>query len=307
MDSAPITGCEMRARHLLKRKALAVGTPQYFVKAKGVELAVYDSDPMASKIPIVCLHAIGHSGGDYAAFEAHFSKTFRIITVDWPGHGLSSIDQLPVSARRYAALLGDLLDTLELTRPILLGNSIGGSAAIEVAINSPVRIRGLVLCNPGGLDKGGFLAKLFIRHLLSRFRWGVQEDPRFEGWYKKYYARILLGSAATTRREAIVEAGYEMAPRLVEAWSSFMLPQADLRQVVNRLRIPVFIGWAMKDRLVQWHRNRLTVQSIPNVQVVRFERSGHSPFLEEPVAFHQRIGPFLASLRDGEEVHAPHA
>jgi 4,5:9,10-diseco-3-hydroxy-5,9,17-trioxoandrosta-1(10),2-diene-4-oate hydrolase len=306
MNNALVTECEVHARHLLRREALAVVTPRCFVKVKGVDLAVHDSDPRASKIAIVCLHAIGHGGGDFAAFGATFSKTFRIITVDWPGHGASATDGQPVSARRYATLLGDLLDTLELTRPILLGNSIGGSAAIEVAINSPARVRGLVLCNPGGLDKGGFLAKLFIRYLLSRFRWGVQEDPRFQGWYKKYYTSILLGAAVAARREAIVEAGYEMAPRLMEAWNSFMFPQADLRQVVNRLRIPVFIGWAMKDRLVQWHRNRLAVQSIPTVQVVRFERSGHSPFLEEPVEFHHRVAPFLASLREEDEVCAPH-
>jgi 4,5:9,10-diseco-3-hydroxy-5,9,17-trioxoandrosta-1(10),2-diene-4-oate hydrolase len=279
-----------------RRYTLAVAEPRRIVVVDGVSIAVHDSDPTGVKPAIVCLHAMGHGGGDYAEFERMFRDRFRVITVDWPGHGASQPDHQPASARRYASLLSGLVDALGLDRPVLFGNSIGGAAAIALAQQHPNRVRALVLCNPGGLDPGGLFAGLFIDHLVSRFRRGVAGEARFRDWFADYYADILLGPEAETRRVAIVAAGYESAPRLVEAWTSFAQPEADLRSGLPLLRMPVFVGWAMRDGLVQWSRNRDAVTSIPGATIVRFEHSGHAPFLEEPAAFNAAVTPFLAAL-----------
>jgi 4,5:9,10-diseco-3-hydroxy-5,9,17-trioxoandrosta-1(10),2-diene-4-oate hydrolase len=267
------------------------------VPIEGVDVAVHDSDPSGTKPAIVCLHAIGHGGGDFASFSAHFEGDFRVVTVDWPGHGASSHDTKPASARRYAEVLLALLDALGLERPILFGNSIGGAAALRVARSHPERVRALVLVNPGGLDPGGFFAGLYIDHLVSRFRRGVSGEARFREWFAEYYADILLGPEARPRRDAIVNAGYESAPRLVEAWTSFKSPDANLRPMLPALRAPVFVGWAMRDGIVQWSRNRDAVESIPGVTLARFEQSGHAPFLEESRAFNAAVAPFLKGLK----------
>lgn len=279
------------------RLALAVSEPRRIIVVDGVPIALHDSDPTASKPAIVCVHAIGHGGGDFAAFEQAFSERFRVITVDWPGHGASGQDAQPASAHRYAVLLLGLLDALGLERPILFGNSIGGAASIILAQQHPARVRALLLCNPGGLDPGGFFAGLFIDHLVSRFRRGVAGEAQFREWFADYYSDILFGSVAERRREAIIAAGYESAPRLVEAWTSFAQPEADLRSGLPSLRMPVFVGWAMRDGLVQWSRNRDAVGSIPRATVVRFEHSGHAPFLEESAAFNAAVAPFLEGVR----------
>jgi pimeloyl-ACP methyl ester carboxylesterase len=280
-----------------RRLALAVAEPRRIIEVDGVPIAIHDSDPSGAKPAIVCLHAIGHGGGDFAAFAQAFQDRFRVITVDWPGHGASGDDAQPASARHYAALLVGLLDALGLDRPVLFGNSIGGAAAIAVAEAHPDRVRALVLCNPGGLDPGGFIAGWFIQHRVARFQRGAAGEARFQEWFARDYARVLRGPEAAPRRAAIVAAGYESAPRLVEAWTSFAAPAADLRPGLADLRLPVFVGWAMRDGLVQWGRNRAAVQSIPGVTVARFERSGHAPFLEESGAFASAVAPFLDGLR----------
>ena len=280
------------------RLALAVPEPRRQVLVDGVTLAFHDSDPAGAKPAIVCLHAIGHGGGDFTAFTRAFEQRFRIVMLDWPGHGASGQDREPASARRYAFLLLGLLDALALERPILFGNSIGGAAAIRVAQKFPNRIRALLLCNPGGLDPGGIIAGLFIRHLVSRFRRGVAGEARFQDWFSRYYANVLPATEAEARRDAIVAAGYESAPRLVEAWSSFAQPEADLRAGLAKLRMPVFVGWAMRDRLVQWARNRKALALIPGARLARFENSGHAPFLEESETFNSAVEPFLGALPD---------
>lgn len=278
------------------RATLAVPAPHRTITVDGVALAVHDSAPDGGKPAIVCLHAIGHGGGDFRDFEGAFGDRFRIVVVDWPGHGASGDDRAPASAARYEELLRGVLDALALDAPILFGNSIGGAAALRFARHSPERVRALVLCNPGGLDPGGFVARLFIRHLVSRFEHGVRGDPRFRGWYASYYEGVLLGSHAAARRDRIVAAGYESAPRLVEAWTSFVTPEADLRAGLPALHVPVFVGWAMRDGLVRWSRNRAALNTIPELTLVRFEHSGHAPFLEEPAAFDAAVSPFLAAL-----------
>lgn len=280
-----------------RRLALAVAEHRRTIVVDGVSIAIHDSDPTGAKPTIIGLHAIGHGGGDFASFEQAFRDQFRVITVDWPGHGASGQDAQPASAQRYAALLLGLIGALDLDQPILFGNSIGGAAALQLAQQHPTRVRALVLCNPGGLDPGGFISGLFIDHLVARFRRGAAGDARFRDWFAGYYADILLGTAAAQRRAAIVAAGYESAPRLVEAWTSFARAEADLRAGLPALRQPVFVGWAMRDRLVRWDRNRAAVASIPTATVVRFENSGHAPFLEEPEAFNAAVRPFLDALR----------
>jgi 4,5:9,10-diseco-3-hydroxy-5,9,17-trioxoandrosta-1(10),2-diene-4-oate hydrolase len=279
-----------------RRLALAAPEPRRLVVVDGVSLAVHDSDVTSSKPVIVCLHAIGHGGGDFAAFEAAFVDRFRIITVDWPGQGASGQDTQPASAGRYASLLLGLLDELGLERPILFGNSIDGAAAITLAQQEPARVRALVLSNPGGLDPGGFFSVLLIDHLISRFQRGVAGEARFRDWFADYYADILLGPEAAVRRDAIIAAGYESAPRLVEAWTSFAQPDADLRPGLPSLQLPVFVRWAMRDRLVQWSCSRDAIVSIPRATIFRFESSGHMPFLEESAAFNAAVAPFLDDL-----------
>lgn len=278
------------------RLALAVAVPRSFVTVDDVDVAVHDTDPSGRLPTIVCLHAIGQGGGDFAAFAAAFRDRFRIVTVDWPGHGASGQDHVPASAERYAGLLRGVLDALKVEKAIVFGNSIGGAAAIALAQRSPERVAALVLCNPGGLDPGGFVADLFIRHLARRFERGGRGDPRYLDWYEAYYDRILLGEVVSARRREIVAAGYETAPRLTEAWTSFSAPESDLRAGVPSLRMPVFVGWAMRDRLVQWGRNRRAVLAFPDVTVHPFADAGHAPFLEAPEEFNAAVAPFLARV-----------
>lgn len=297
MSCAPtlLSRAELEPR-LPRRLALAVAEPRSTVTVEGVELAVHDTDPGGQKPSVVCFHAIGHGGGDFAAFEAAFRDRYRVITVDWPGQGASGPDSQPASAKRYEVLLAGLLGALKLDKPVLFGNSIGGAAAIRYAEAHPDQVRAVIVCNPGGLDPGGFFASLFINHLVSRFQRGVDGEARFHDWFAEYYAEVLRAPEAASRRDAIVAAGYESAPRLVEAWTSFAQPDADLRAGLARLTMPVFVGWAMQDNLVQWSRNHDAVEALPHSTVVKFERSGHAPFLEEPTAFNAAVEPFLRSL-----------
>lgn len=282
---------------LLRRLCLASTEPRTTVSVLGVDLAVHDSDPTGGKPPIVCLHAIGHAGSDFAAFERAFADRYRVLTIDWPGQGASGPDLQPASAIRYAELLDALVRALDLHTLTLLGNSIGGAVAIRYAAANPARVRALMLTDSAGLDAnpGGFLPSLVIGYYERKFRSGARRDPSFQRWFASFYASVLITPEARAQRDAIVASAYEIAPILVEAWASFKRKDNDVRALAKTLRMPVLVAWAKRDGVIRWSRNRAAVEQIPGATVQLFD-AGHAAFLERPAEFNAAASRFLARV-----------
>jgi pimeloyl-ACP methyl ester carboxylesterase len=250
------------------------------ISVDGVTLAVRR---IGRGAPLVCLHAIGHDSRDFEALAERIGGRFEVIALDWPGHGASGPDSRPVSAGRYGQLLDGALDSLAIREPILLGNSIGGAAAILSA--SRRSARGLVLCDSGGLVEVNALVARFCGAFARFFAAG----ERSAGWYAPAYAlyyRLLLlpRPAARARRRRIVADGRRLAPLLRQAWESFGRPEADIRSVVARLDIPVWAAWAAHDRVIPLSACLPAIKALRHGRLTRYT-AGHAVFLEEPDAF----------------------
>jgi 4,5:9,10-diseco-3-hydroxy-5,9,17-trioxoandrosta-1(10),2-diene-4-oate hydrolase len=292
------TACTPALRSVTKvdrplRETLAAPEPRALHWVLGVDLSVHDRG--GDRPVVLCLHAIGHGGSDFAGVEAALGEDWRVIMVDWPGQGNSGPDAEPASAARYTQLLEDLVIELKLERLVILGNSIGGAVAMRYAAAHPTNVRALVLANPGGLDPGGVLARFFIGTLVDHFQQGVRNEVRFDTWFRDYYADILVTEASRLQRERIVAAGYEHAALLAQAWQSFAADDANVEALVPKLTMPVLFTWAKRDQLISWDRNRAAVERFPHAKVEFFE-AGHSPFLETPGEFNQSLQRFLTGL-----------
>ena len=279
----------------IKRNQVGVIDPKQFFQIEGVELAVHDSDPQSNKTVMLCLHAIGHGGRDFAELEKAFSNRYRIITLDWPGQGFSGQDNIPASSIRYSILLNGLVDKLKINNFIIIGNSIGAAAALKYAIDHQDKIKAMILSNPGGLDSGGMLASVFLWWMESRFEVGAEKKDRYQNWFKNYYDEVLITDQSKSEKDRIVASAYEIAPRLVEAWHSFRLPENDFKAEIPKIKIPILFAWASEDRYVQWARNKEAVEKFSNAKVIQF-KAGHSPFLETPEEYISAIKDFLNSL-----------
>jgi pimeloyl-ACP methyl ester carboxylesterase len=107
-------------------------------------------------IPIVFWHALGPdaSGAALADVAAVLARDgFHVVAVDGPGFGKSPL--LPPERYRLAALvatLHDLIDVLELDRPVVMGHSWGGAVSVRYAAAHPEDVRALVLLDSGHID-----------------------------------------------------------------------------------------------------------------------------------------------------------
>jgi len=254
------------------------------IRVDGIDLAYSDE---GSGPPLVCLHAIGHDGSDYDSF--HLS---RKIALDWPGQGASGPDRVPPTSRRYAELLEKFLDALGLDQVVLVGNSIGGAAAIRYAAAHPQRVRALVIMNPGGLDRGGRLARFAVRLMAAFFAAGARGRRWFARAFAVYYRMVLRKPRAAATRDRIIADGYRIAPLLHQAWLGFADADADLRPLAPRVTAPTLFAWARHDRFIPYGRSRAAVGRFPRAKVQLFD-AGHAPQLETPDELTAAVREFL--------------
>jgi len=271
----------------------AVGTrSDRQIRIDGVDLA-YDDE--GSGPAIVCTHAVGHGAGDFAGFTDRHCGRWRVIALDWPGHGRSSTDQRPPSSGRYGELLVQLLDALDLENAILLGNSIGGGAALRAAAARPGRVRGAVVCNSSGLVAHGLQKRLFTGALARFYARGARGGRWTRRAFAAMYRGVLSEPPAAEHRERIVATWPGVAPLLADAWRSFGQPDDDLSPILPTIDCPVLVTWSVGDRLNPLAFNRPGIALLPKGRLATFP-GGHAPFLECPAAFDAAFAAFADAL-----------
>lgn len=273
------------------REEAGVPTGSAEIMVEGVRLAV----TRAGRGPaVVCLHAIGHGGRDFEGLAHAVEDRFEVIRIDWPGQGCSGPDTHSASAARYAELLAGVLEQLQIKQPIIVGNSIGGAAALLYSRQHDVKA--LVLCDPGGL----VAVNAFVRGFCAVFAWffgrGAARAGWFEAAFRAYYRYLVLPSAAAAdQRERIIRSAYEIAPTLQQAWQSFGRPEADIRPVAESLEIPVWFAWSKSDRVIPLSLCMPCIRKMKNARVTTF-KGGHAAFLEQPQQFVEAFVKFATAL-----------
>ena len=275
---------------LIEEIGVAAGSPTIVVD--GVNLAVSREGRGPA---VVCLHAIGHGGRDFDAFAAAVKDRFEVIRVDWPAQGRSGPDAKTACAARYGELLAGMIAQLKIERPIILGNSIGGAAAIIYAASHPVAA--LVLCDSGGLVE----VTPAIARACNGFAGFFAAGARGAWWFKSafwvYYRFLVLPSpAARAQRRRIIAAAYDIAPVLRDAWKSFGEKSADIRSLAQGLDVPVWFAWATDDRVIPLSMCLPAITAMRNATLTRFG-GGHAAFLERPTAFATAFVRFAKSVR----------
>jgi len=134
-----------RARPILEARAYPAGTPfrvQYRT-IHGSRLRLIDT---GSGQPVVLIHGIGASVYNWRyALPALVTAGYRVIAFDNRGFGFSDQTAHGYHNADYVRLLVSLLDSLGISSAVLVGHSMGGTIAAEVALTHPDRVRGLVL------------------------------------------------------------------------------------------------------------------------------------------------------------------
>jgi pimeloyl-ACP methyl ester carboxylesterase len=253
--------------------------------------------------PLVVLPAANHPWGDYLPMLERFSGERRVAALDWPGFGNSdrpAPGDFEYSAASYAALLAPWMDALGMARAVFVGNSVGGAAALRLALAQPARVAGLALIAPAGFTPPGPRRALACRVLGTTGLLAALE-PVLTALYlgpANDATRALLGD----RRAARATAGHAASIAAYAAlWRSFDRPESDLRTAPRAIIAPTIIMRGALDPVFTATDARGASAAIgerPALEVV-LPNAGHLPFLQQPERFVGAIRGLLETVEAG--------
>ena len=212
------------------------------------------------------------------------AESTRLIAPSHPGFGGSEQPRSFNTIDDLAYFYLDLIDTLDVAGVTVVGVSLGGWIAAEMAVKSTQRLSRLVLANAVGIKVGGRQT----RDIADIFAVTEQElnalayyDPRLAA---RDYKSMPDAAVRTVARNREATARY--------GWSPY-LHDPKLKGRLHRIRIPTLFLWGTGDRILSQDYGRAYCAAIPGARFETIERAGHFPHVEQPDAFARRVLGFM--------------
>jgi len=232
--------------------------------------------------PLVFLHgAGGHTG--WMAFLEELSPRFAVYAPEHPGFGQSDDPPWLDGVGDLAYFYLDFLKALGLERVHLMGTSLGGWIAAEMAVRDTARLASLTLVGAVGITaQGETIPDIFrmpVEENLRRFYADQERAARRVGDVAKADMRLIAKNQATVTRLAY-------RPR-------FYNP--DLSKWLHRIDVPTLLIWGAEDGLVPPAFGAAYRALIPGAKLVVLPAAGHAPFDEQKDAFLAAFSEFIGA------------
>jgi pimeloyl-ACP methyl ester carboxylesterase len=263
------------------------------------------SEGADSSQPLVFVHGLSGSWQNWLEQLPVFADERRVVTLDLPGFGYSPMPAEQISISGYARLLERLLDTLEIDAAAVVGNSMGGFIAAELAIAFPQRVERLVLISAAGIST--------TAEAMPHTARVVPAIRRLERLLLATTAGVAAKSDTVVRRARLREAllnvvvrhpGQLPAPLAAEQLRGAGKPgfvqgleavlDYNIRERLPEIACPTLIVWGDRDRLITVRDADVFAELIRNSRKVVFADTGHVAMLERPAAFNALLKDFLA-------------
>ncbi len=277
---------------------------QVEVTANGLRISTYLYGPPDAP-SLLWLHGLGATKTSWLPSLGPFADSFRMIVPDLPGHGESEKPRTDYTPRYYARSMRKLLDAAGVDRAVVVGNSMGGRVALELAVRSPDRVRGLALLAPA-------VPGLRVRYLLGFMRIvpteiGAIPFPVRERLTKLVISR-LFSDPSVLSEESRLAAADEFI-RIYSAPTARMAFLDSLRHILlepskpfwarmERVRTPALIVWGEEDHMLPVRLAGRLADALPTRDVLIMPKVGHVPQIESLDTTNAAVLKFLAGLPD---------
>jgi pimeloyl-ACP methyl ester carboxylesterase len=284
------------------RKRTEADVEQMDVKAGDVNLSCYVYGP-AGAPPVLFLHGLGATKVSWLPNLGELAKKFRLIVPDMPGHGESAKPKTDYTARFYARMMRKLLEALGVEHAQVVGNSMGGRAALELAARSPDRVSSLLLLAPA-------VPGLRVRYLLGFMKVIPSEIAMIPFPVRDRLMRYVLSQLFVDPTVLTESARAAAADEFIRVYSTIEARMAfldSLRQIVTeapkpfwarmqRVRQPALVVWGEKDRLLPVRLAPRLADALPNSELLLMPNVGHVPQFEATERTNDLMMKFLTKF-----------
>lgn len=252
--------------------------------------------------PILFIHGLSGSWQNWLENLPEMAREHRVVALDLPGFGHSEMPRERITITRYAATVDAVLTTLGIDRAAIVGNSMGGFVAVDIALHHPERVEKLVLVAAAGLS---------VEHVRNdRAMVALRRLERLINGYNGFIATRsdLVSRRAGLRRQLLrlVAAHPDRLPAplvseqlrasgkpgfvdAVEAVTTY-----PIRTRLPEVDCPTLVIWGEKDRLVPVADAERFTRGIPGSRKLVYADTGHVAMLERPERFNADLRTFLA-------------
>lgn len=233
-----------------------------------------------------------HGGGGPVSsmpFANTLSESFEIIAPVHPGFAGSAIPDHFDDLQDLIYLYLDLMDALALEDAVMMGFSMGGWTAAELAVISTARLSKLILVDAVGVKVGG----RDDRDIVDVFA-TPQEDLTQLMWHDPSKAPD-PAQMTDTQREIVQSNRVALG---LYTWQPYM-HNPKLPRRLHRIDIPTLVLWGESDGLVTPDYGRAYSQMIPDARFAVIPEAGHAPQAEQPDAFVQQVLSFVNNEPEG--------
>ncbi|MDH5238361.1 MAG: alpha/beta fold hydrolase [Acidimicrobiia bacterium] len=278
--------------------------PRRHVTIHGHDVSYRLAHADRSRPTILLIHGMAGSSRTWRDVMPALARDYTVLAPDLIGHGESAKPMGDYSLGAYASGLRDLLAVLELGPVTVIGQSLGGGVAMQLAYQHPELVDRLVLVGSGGLGRE-------VSWLLR-----VLTLPGAE-----YLMPVLFPPLFRDRGDAISRSLHRRglhAPRLAEMWRAYAsLTQAENRAAfVRTLRavldpggqsvnatdrlylaaaMPTMIVWGDDDPIIPIEHAYNAHATIAHSRLEIFEGAGHFPHVEQPERFVEVVRDFMVT------------
>jgi len=231
--------------------------------------------------PLLFLHGAG--GSNWRPGYDRLAERFRVYLPEHPGFGVTERPDWLETIQDLAIWYMDLIDHLQLAPVRLVGHSLGGWTAAELASLCSHPLRKLVLIDPAGLRiPGEQRPDLFLMNPEESIR-TLYNDQKL--------ADAILAMQPTPEQAQAQIRNKNMTARL--GWNPYLCNPA-LEPRLRRIKVPSLIVWGKQDRIIPLAHGELYAQHIPGAKLAVIDHCGHVAPVEQADEFGRIVGKSLA-------------
>lgn len=284
---------------------------QFFIFSISIFPAPYAIISVVSRIPIhnlslnyeasgqgtsvLCLHGWASSAQMWQRTDQRLAPNYRVIRLDLPGFGDSNrlAPGFDFSMRSYAAVVRAFLREVSPKPAIVVAHSMGCLVALQLTLDAPDLVQGLVLCNPVVSGRIGPGLDVFVRWRLGQrvLRVSQQSHALARLGQQAFFANVRYFRGVAVQRNVVDLS--RAAPEAIIGCLHAIL-QTNLSPHLSEIQAPTLLITGVHDRTVPVAEARLAARRIPGAHLAIVPRASHLPMDEQPILFDRLLEGFLA-------------
>jgi len=243
--------------------------------------------------PLLFVHGLGGRWQNWLETIPRLAATRRVVALDLPGFGRSQMPREAITIPGYAATLDRLCDLLELESVVLVGNSMGGFVAAEMALRFSARVERIALVSAAAVSIADFNPLPASALLGAIAHTPLASDAGARALLARPRIRHLAFATVVRHptllaRDLLCElTGGRGAPGLPDALKAMI--NHDVRDELREIAAPALIVHGRDDVLVPVGDSIWLAQRLPHARLEIFEDTGHLAMLERPIRFNDAL------------------